>query len=213
MLASRRVNYEVVFLTTDMMKMNSGDEHRKHNMFVSLNDTSTWAHIAMFWTVFLRKSSVWGIAAKACSILSAIYFISARRSRPWAKQIMTKTVWLHTGKQWVNMYIDEQCGSLEDEKLNRLMRKCMCIQMKRHRDTTKSNKSNFFLSLYKDCLMLCNWWFWRKKMNTYDPYLLNTNCNILDIAPLQKQHKQSLYKLPFQMKHNLICPCRSLLRM
>lgn len=132
---------------------------------------------------------------------------------PGPSKVMIKTVWLHTGKQWVNMYIDEQCGSLEDEKSYRLMRKCMCIQMKRHRDTTKSNKSNFFLSLYKDCLMLCNWWFWRKKMNTYDPYLLNTNCNILDIAPLQKQHNKSLFKLPFQMKHNLICPWRSLLRM
>lgn len=58
MLVSRRVNYEVVFLIIDMMKMNSGDEYRKYNMFVLLNDISILVYIVMFWIVFLCKSSV-----------------------------------------------------------------------------------------------------------------------------------------------------------
>lgn len=85
MLVSRRVKYEVVFLIIDMMKMNSGDEYRKYNMFVLLNDISIWVYIVMFWIVFLCKSSVWGIVVKVCFILSVIYFISVRWSRFWVK--------------------------------------------------------------------------------------------------------------------------------
>lgn len=62
---------------------------------------------------------------------------------PGPSKVMIKTVWLHTDKQWVNMYINEQYGSLEDEKLYRLMRKCMCIKMKRHRDTTNLTNQTF----------------------------------------------------------------------
>lgn len=161
MLASRRVNYEVVFLTTDMMKMNSGDEHRKHNMFVSLNVPE---HILQCFGQFSCVKAVYEGSLQKLVPYWAQFTLSVQDEvDPGPSKVMIKTVWLDTGKQWVNMYIDEQCGSLEDEKSYRLMRKCMCIQMKRHRDTAKSNKSNFFLSLYKDCLMLCNWWFWRKK--------------------------------------------------
>lgn len=49
---------------------------------------------------------------------------------PGPSKVMIKTDWLHTDKQWVNMYMysNEQCGSLEDEKLCIFMHKCMCIQ-------------------------------------------------------------------------------------